>query len=91
MPKCKGPVTGCQGRDPRLSPVLSLTETLSGSCQKMASERRRWEIRGRAMSLEGRIQRRDRYGTCDIHSSGAGTTTRPSERIRITDRASNRP
>ena len=37
---------------------LSLSETLSGSCERVAGEARRWEMRGRAMCLEGRIQRR---------------------------------
>ena len=38
---------------------LSLSETLSGSCERVAAEAKRWEMRGRAMCLEGRIQQRE--------------------------------
>ncbi len=39
--------------------MLSLSETRSGSCERVASEARHWEMRGSAMCLEGRIQRRE--------------------------------
>ncbi len=38
---------------------LSLSETSSGSCKRVAGEARRWEIQSRGLCLEGRIQGRE--------------------------------
>jgi len=38
-----------------------LSKTLSGSWERLAVEAKGWEMRGRAMCLEGRIQRQEGF------------------------------
>lgn len=59
---------------------LSLPETLPGSCDGLAGEARHWQMRGRAMCLEWRIERRENLGEGLLLADQVARSSRPEER-----------